>query len=143
MKTMAPRLPRLVTRAALAAVSVGVLAWTPTAVEAQGLTYNKGQSVSPAFEGWTRNEDGSFSLLFGYMNRNWVEELDVPVGPENYISPGAPDQGQPTHFLPRRNRFVFRVPVPPGLRRQLFRAQRVPAGPTLRAALRLALAPRA
>jgi autonomous glycyl radical cofactor GrcA len=26
--------------------------------------------------------------------------------------PGGPDLGQPTHFLPRRNRFVFRVAVP-------------------------------
>ena len=46
------------------------------------------------------------------MNRNWEEELDVPVGPDNSFSPGNPDQGQPTHFLPRRNRFVFRVPAP-------------------------------
>src|SRR5439155_15062314 len=28
------------------------------------------------------------------------------------IDPGGPDQGQPTHFYPRRNRFVFRVRVP-------------------------------
>ncbi len=46
------------------------------------------------------------------MNRNWEEEVDVPVGPDNNISPGVPDQGQPTHFLPRRNRFVFKVRVP-------------------------------
>jgi hypothetical protein len=46
------------------------------------------------------------------MNRNWEEEIDVPVGPGNGFSPGAADQGQPTHFLPRRNRFVFRVKVP-------------------------------
>src|SRR4030095_16161474 len=46
------------------------------------------------------------------MNRNWEEELNVPVGPDNSFSPGSPDQGQPTHFLPRRNRFVFRVPAP-------------------------------
>jgi hypothetical protein len=49
------------------------------------------------------------------MNRNWEEELDVPVGQANGFS-GAPgiaaDLGQPTHFLPRRNRFVFRVKVP-------------------------------
>ena len=54
-------------------------------------------------------------FLFGYMNRNWEEELDVPVGPNNGFSgPGSitADQGQPTHFLPRRNRFVFRVKVP-------------------------------
>jgi hypothetical protein len=46
------------------------------------------------------------------MNRNWEEELDIPVGAENGFSPGNADQGQPTHFLPRRNRFVFRVRVP-------------------------------
>jgi hypothetical protein len=48
------------------------------------------------------------------MNRNWEEEIDVPVGPENSFNIGGVDQGQPTHFLPRRNRFVFRVPVPKG-----------------------------
>ena len=46
------------------------------------------------------------------MNRNWEEEIDVPVGAENGFSIGDPDQGQPTRFLPRRNRFVFRIPVP-------------------------------
>ena len=76
------------------------------------LTYQHGQNVSPAFEGWVANDDGTFNLVFGYMNRNWDEELDVAPGPENSFSPGAPDQGQPTRFLPRRNRFVFKVQVP-------------------------------
>ena len=75
-------------------------------------TYSSGQNASPAYEGWEQNEDGSFNFLFGYMNRNWEEELIVPIGPENNIMPGGPDQGQPTRFLPRRNRFVFRVRVP-------------------------------
>jgi hypothetical protein len=79
---------------------------------AQSLSYSRGQNVSPAYEGWEENADGSFNFLFGYMNRNWEEELDVPVGPENSIEPGGPDQRQPTHFLPRRNRFVFKVRVP-------------------------------
>jgi hypothetical protein len=79
---------------------------------AQTQTYSSGQSVFPAYEGWEKNDDGSFSLVFGYMNENWQEELNVPVGPENSFSPGNPDQGQPTHFLPRRNRFIFRVRVP-------------------------------
>lgn len=78
----------------------------------QMLSYSRGQTVSPAFEGWEKNEDGSYSMLFGYMNRNWEEEVDVPVGAENSFSPGEPDRGQPTHFLPRRNRFVFKVRVP-------------------------------
>ena len=78
----------------------------------QSLSYSRGQNVSPAFEGWEKNDDGSFNMMFGYMNRNWEEEVDVPLGPDNNISPGLPDQGQPTHFLPRRNRFVFKVRVP-------------------------------
>ena len=58
--------------------------------------------------------DGAKYFIFGYMNRNWEEELDVPVGPDNGFNIGGADQGQPTHFLPRRNRFVFRVKVPNG-----------------------------
>ena len=38
----------------------------------------------------------------------------MPIGPENSFNIGDADQGQPTHFLPRRNRFIFRVPVPTG-----------------------------
>ena len=75
-------------------------------------TYSRGQSVSPAFEGWWQNEDGTYSLFFGYMNSNWEEELDVPIGPDNNIEPGGPDRGQPTHFYPRRNLFLFTVDVP-------------------------------
>jgi hypothetical protein len=76
------------------------------------LSYSRGQNISPGYEGWEQNEDGSFNFLFGYMNRNWLEEIDVPIGPGNMISPGPADQGQPTHFLPRRNRFIFKVRVP-------------------------------
>jgi hypothetical protein len=79
---------------------------------AQSLSYTSGQPVVPGYEGWQEDADGAKYFLFGYMNRNWEEELDIPVGAENGFSPGNADQGQPTHFLPRRNRFVFRVRVP-------------------------------
>jgi len=82
------------------------------AAVAQGLTYTSGQTISPAFEGWENNPDGSFNLLFGYMNRNWQEEPNIQIGDDNNFSPGPADRGQPTHFMPRRNRFVFRVQVP-------------------------------
>ncbi len=81
-------------------------------LEAQ--TYSKGQPVWPAYEGWEQEADGSRYFVFGYMNENWEEEVDVPIGPDNSIEPGGVDQGQPTHFLPRRNRFTFRIPVPSG-----------------------------
>jgi len=75
-------------------------------------SYQTGQHVEPAYEGWRPNPDGTFSFMFGYMNENWLEEPDVPVGDENFFSPGDADRGQPTHFLPRRNRFNFEVVVP-------------------------------
>jgi hypothetical protein len=78
----------------------------------QSLSYNSGQNVAPGYEGWEEDPDGTKYFVFGYMNRNWEEEIDVPVGPANAFSPGNPDVGQPTHFLPRRNRFILRVRVP-------------------------------
>ncbi|MDH3205813.1 MAG: hypothetical protein OEO79_04335 [Gemmatimonadota bacterium] len=90
------------------------LALAPEGAEAQRHTYTKGQPVYPAYEGWVRNDDGSIDMLFGYMNENWEEAVNVPVGADNRFSPVQADQGQPTHFLPRRNRFTFTVRVPPG-----------------------------
>lgn len=75
-------------------------------------TYRSGQHVEPAFEGWRPNEDGTFNMMFGYMNENWEEEPFVAVGENNMFSPGDADRGQPTRFLPRRNRFTFEVQVP-------------------------------
>ena len=71
-----------------------------------------GQTITPAFEGWYRNADGTYSLSFGYLNRNSAEQVEVPTGENNYLSPGAPNQGQPTHFEPRRHYGVFAVVVP-------------------------------
>ena len=48
------------------------------------LTYTKGQTISPAYEGFEVNPDGSYNLLFGYMNRNWLQEIDIPPGPDNF-----------------------------------------------------------
>src|SRR5262245_18358923 len=71
-----------------------------------------GQNVTPVYEGWEKNPDGSINLVFGYFNRNWEEEVDVPAEPENKLEPGSVDQGQPTHILLRRNRFIVRIRVP-------------------------------
>ena len=73
---------------------------------------DKGQTVTPAFEGWYRNADGTISLSFGYFNRNEAEIVDIPVGPSNFVSPGEANRGQPTHFHPRRHWGVFTVVVP-------------------------------
>lgn len=83
-----------------------------TPVEAQTIRHDTGQDVGPVFEGWEANADGSYNFLFGYLNRNYEEQVDVPIGPANFFEPGPQDRGQPTHFYTRRQRFVFRVRVP-------------------------------
>jgi len=71
-----------------------------------------GGSVTPAFEGWYDNADGTHTFLVGYFSRNTDMEIDVPIGPANHFSPGAGDMGQPTHFLPKRRFGMFTVTVP-------------------------------
>jgi len=74
--------------------------------------YSSGQDIQPIFEGWSRNPDGTFNLHFGYLNRNWVQELTIPTGPNNSVEPGGPDRGQPTFFMTRTQRNLFMVVVP-------------------------------
>jgi hypothetical protein len=102
-----PRPPFVVVIAALAACA--------TLAAQTRFTYSSGQTVSPAYEGWMYAPDGSVMMYFGYMNSNWLQEFDVPIGPDNAIEPGGPDQGQPTHFYPRRSPFLFTVKVPKDL----------------------------
>jgi len=96
-------------------VVVTAIAACATLAAQTRFTYSSGQTVSPAYEGWMYAPDGSVMMYFGYMNSNWLQEFDVPVGPDNAIEPGGPDQGQPTHFYPRRSPFLFTVKVPKDL----------------------------
>lgn len=73
---------------------------------------DSGQNIYPAFEGWYINSDGSYTLLIGYYNRNKKEELDIPIGPDNKVEPGGPDQGQPTHFVVGRGWGTMAIRVP-------------------------------
>jgi hypothetical protein len=92
--------------------AIAAIACLASASAQTRFTYSSGQSVSPAYEGWIYNADGTVTMYFGYMNTNWLQEFDIPIGPDNAIEPGGPDQGQPTHFYPRRSPFLFTVKVP-------------------------------
>ena len=74
----------------------------------------RGSSVSPAYEGWYYEKDGSVRVLVGYFNRNTKQEFDIPAGPNNRIDgiEGGPDKGQPTHFLPGRQWGLFSIALP-------------------------------
>src|SRR5215204_1500098 len=82
-----------------------------TASQLVNLRHASGQAVAPVYEGFDINADGSFNMWFGYMNRNYEESIDLPIGASNSFDPGG-DRGQPTHFTPRRHKDVFKVTVP-------------------------------
>lgn len=94
------------------ALAAGATAYTQNQVQDPPIPHDSGQSVSPSFEGWYKNPDGTYSLSFGYLNRNFKEQPDIPVGPNNKFTPGSEDRGQPTHFMPRRVFGAFAVVVP-------------------------------
>jgi len=95
------------------------LVWAPLPAlsQVEQLPHWSGQGIAPVYEGFDHNPDGSYNMWFGYMNRNFEETLDLPVGPSNAFEPQGTtgprgDAGQPTHFLPRRHKDVFNVVVP-------------------------------
>ena len=54
------------------------------------IRFDRGQNVAPVFEGWEQNPDGSFNMVFGYMNRNYEEMPHAPIGPNNAFEPARP-----------------------------------------------------
>jgi hypothetical protein len=98
------------TVALVAVLTLPVMA-QQSASQLVNLRHWSGQGVAPVYEGFDINTDGSYNMWFGYMNRNYEEELDIPVGPNNTFEPGG-DRGQPTHFVTRRHKDVFKVTVP-------------------------------
>lgn len=103
-------------RLGLAAFALFGIGFGPAApVGAQvplGIMTARGQSVTPVYEGWYRNADGTRTLSFGYFNRNGEEVMEIPVGAENKLEPAQFDGQQPTAFYPRRHWGVFGIRVP-------------------------------
>jgi hypothetical protein len=107
---------RMVSKALRLSVILGAVATGPMLAQTSPqqlvtVRHASGQSVSPVYEGFDINADGSFNMWFGYMNRNYEEGVDLAVGENNTFVPGG-DRGQPTHFTPRRHKDVFSVVVP-------------------------------
>jgi len=62
---------RLLTVAACAAGSALVSAQSPLLPSSPKLGF--GASVTPAYDGWYDNADGTHTFLVGYYNRNWTQ----------------------------------------------------------------------
>ena len=113
---VSPRLAAVACAALLGGALVAAQAQTPAPPQSGSLPLEpfkeRGASITPAYEGWFANPDGSFSMLLGYFNRNSKQAVDIPVGPNNKIEPGPVDQGQPTYFEAGRQWGVLVVKVP-------------------------------
>lgn len=79
-----------------------------------------GGTISPAYDGWFDNADGTRTFMMGYYNRNWQDPIEIPIGPNNHFEPGDPDRGQPTWFGPNRNFGMFTVTLPKGSKEKLW-----------------------
>ncbi|MEE2635850.1 MAG: hypothetical protein VYE68_01280 [Acidobacteriota bacterium] len=99
-------------RWSLVVLVITAVLWSDAPGALAQTVYRSGQSVQPVYEGWNENQDGTFTMWFGYLNRNYEETPIVPVGPDNHFSPGPTDRGQSAFFYPRRQNFVFSVTVP-------------------------------
>jgi len=79
---------------------------------AKDIALPSGQAVTPVFEGWYRNPDGTYSISFGYYSRNSSETVHIPLGPDNVVTGVEHVVGQPTDFGPGRHWGVFAAQVP-------------------------------
>ena len=88
-------------------VAVGLAVLVPPTLAAQDWTRREfplappnsnDNFVAPYFDGFYQNEDGTYTLSFGFMNRNDEELVEIPLGTDNFIQPSEFDGGQPTAF---------------------------------------------
>ena len=68
-------------------------------------------TLAPFFEGWYANEDGTYSLSFGYVNIN-LDTLYIPLGENNFLDQAQFDGVQPTVFFPGRHRGIWSMTLP-------------------------------
>jgi hypothetical protein len=67
--------------------------------------------IAPFLEGWYDNEDGTFTMSFGYNNLN-DHVVELPIGDANKLEPAKYQGMQPTTFLPGKHRGMFAITIP-------------------------------
>jgi hypothetical protein len=72
----------------------------------------RGQPIYPAYDGFLKNPDGSYTLSFAYFSHN-AEPVTIAPGPDNSFAPTPADRQQPTTFRPGHWRFQCIVVVGP------------------------------
>ena len=72
------------------------------------------RTLAPFMEGWYENEDGTYSISFGYLNLN-QDTVVIPVGEDNFLEPAEFNGMQPTVFFPGHHRGLFTANLPAGM----------------------------
>ena len=93
-----------------AVATVAALAVPPAVVAASLVAAQPRHPIYLIYDGFVRNANGSLTLAYGYYNVNRVEVY--VEGEDNAFLTGAADRGQPTMFLPGRQRFACVMVVP-------------------------------
>src|SRR5262245_39201046 len=70
------------------------------------------QPIYPAFDGFLKNPDGSYTLSFAYFSHN-ADVVTIPPGASNSFAPAPGDRMQPTTFKPGHWRFQCVMVVGP------------------------------
>ena len=70
------------------------------------------QPIYPAYDGFLKNADGSYTLSFAYFSHN-ADVITIPPGAANAFAPTPGDRMQPTVFLPGHWRFQCVMVVGP------------------------------
>jgi hypothetical protein len=79
---------------------------------AVALTAQQNQPIYPAYDGFLKNPDGSYTLAFAYFSHN-ADPVTIAPGANNSFAPTPGDRMQPTTFKPGHWRFQCVMVVPP------------------------------
>jgi hypothetical protein len=85
-------------------LAAGPLAAVPAA--------QRSQPIYPAYDGYVKNPDGSYTIAFAYFSHN-AEVVTIQPGLENTFDPAPIDRQQPVTFKPGHNRFQCVMVVGP------------------------------
>ena len=99
----------MVARAWRVKLLTGILLAGPLLAPAKA---QRNQPIYPAYDGFLKNPDGSFTLSFAYFSHN-VETVTIPPGPNNSFAPNPGDRQQPITFKPGHWRFQCVMVVGP------------------------------
>jgi hypothetical protein len=72
----------------------------------------RNQPIYPAYDGYVKNPDGSYTLSFAYFSHN-AEVVTIAPGTANGFAPEPADRHQPTTFRPGHWRFQCVMVVGP------------------------------